>query len=149
MVIDSGGENIEIGTPEDVRAVLVECFGNRTRAARRLGFQSPTHFRRWLSRHKAYAKVCDAESIRDEVNDYWAEIGENSLAKAAAEGNIRAITKILDDRCGHNGWGSHDRSMRSASAPVQTQAERGHDLVSLFRRPPKKCDGDSEGGVDA
>ena len=144
MVIDSGGKRIEIGTPEHVRSVLVQCFGNRTQAARRLGFQSATHFRRFLARHKSYDKACDPESIRDEINELWRDIGESCLAKAAAEGNVRAIFKILDDKCSSNGWGSHDRATRSASSPAQTQTERGHDLVSLFRRPPTPISGGSD-----
>lgn len=146
MVFDSGGKKLKIGTPEEVRAVLVQCFGNRTQAARRLGFQSPTHFRRWLKAHKAYDKACDAESIREEVNAYWAEIGENCLAKAAANGDFRAIAKILNDKCSGNGWGSFDKETRAQSAHATTQSAMGRDLVSLFKRPPTPP---AEGGDNA
>lgn len=145
MFFDSGGQKLKIGTPEEVRAVLVQCFGNRTQAARRLGFQSPTHFRRWLKAHKTYDRACDAESVRDEVNAYWAEIGENCIAKAAANGDIRAISKILNDKCADRGWGSHDRDMAKARAEAKQETEGGsvRDLVALFKKPAASSEEDT------
>ena len=145
MVIDSGGENVDIGTPEDVRAVLVECFGNKTKAARKLGFQSVTHFSRFLERHKKYRDACNLESVREEVAGLWAHVGQTEVYNAAVRGERWAVTKILNDQCASLGWGSHDRSVRAASAPAQTQTAQGRDLVALFTRPPTPTEEPEEG----
>lgn len=136
MVIDSGGDKVDIGTPEQVRAVLVDCLGNKARAARKLGFQSKTHFYRFLASHKKYRDACDMESVRNEVNENWAAVGQIAIYNAAVAGERWAVTKILNDQCASLGWGSHERAIKASSPASATQTAQGHDLVSLFKRPP-------------
>ena len=137
MLIDSGGRPIEIGTPEELREILVRNFGNSTKTAKIVGFQSVKHFIRFCRMHKDYKPLLDGEAIRREVNEYWAEIGEKSIAKAAANGDVRAIAKILNDKCADRGWGSHERDMAKARLEAKQDAEAGsvRDLVALFKKP--------------
>ena len=142
MVINSGGQEVEIGTPDDVRAAIIRTFGNRTQAAKNIGFQSLMHFIHFLEGHPEYRAACDQQSIAKELEDKWAEIGERKLVAAAENGEKWAIRMLLNDQCASRGWGSHDRSLKAASAPSssETRSASGRNLTEALRapiRPPK------------
>ena len=142
MVINSGGAEVDIGDPANVRAELIRCRNNRTQAAHSLGFQSLTHFLHFLDANPDYKAACNPDEIRQAVADNWAKSAEDKLGEAIKAGERWAIERALLDQCASRGWGSHDRSLKAASAPSssETKSASGRNLTEALRapiRPPK------------
>ena len=142
MVINSGGCEVDIGEPEDFRADFIRFRGNRTLTAQARGFQSLQHFNVFCHQHPEYAAACDQEIAKAAAADFWAKKAEGKLEAALDQGERWAIERALLDQCASRGWGSHDRSLKAASAPSssETRSASGRNLTEALRapiRPPK------------
>lgn len=135
MKITRNGSTFDI-TPKKMRELIILSRGNESKAAIAAGFASRSDWCHFKTNHTEFREACDRTSIREEILDRWADVGESNLVKAAKAGDFRAIEKILDDQCPDRGWGSHKRELARlrASAPSEA-AGSGRDLVALFKRP--------------
>jgi len=146
MVINSGGCEVEIGEPEDFRADFIRFRGNRTLTAQARGFQSLQHFNVFCHQHPEYAAACDQEIAKAAAADFWAHKAEGKLETALEQGERWAIERALLDQCASRGWGSHDRSLKAASAPAESRSASGRNLTEALRAPirPPKAEAEAE-----
>lgn len=144
MKITRNGSTFDI-TPEKMRELIILSRGNESKAAIAAGFASRSDWCHFKSNHAAFRKACDRASLREEILDRWADVGESNLVKAAKAGDFRAIEKILDDQCPDRGWGSHKRELAKMRAEAKQETETGsvRDLVSLFKKPAASSEEDT------
>ena len=144
MKITRNGSTFEV-TPQQMRELIILSRGNESKAAIAAGFASRSDWCNFKTNHAVFRKACDRASLREEILDRWADVGESNLVKAAKAGDFRAIEKILDDQCPDRGWGSHKRELAKMRAEAKQDAEAGsvRDLVALFKKPAASSEEDT------